>query len=82
MTLAIDRSYSSSDQQPRAAAQSNLRSALSMVPGIALATAIAVAAFLARSIPGIATFSPMILAILIGFVCIVYFTQMSSPPAE
>jgi uncharacterized integral membrane protein (TIGR00698 family) len=39
-----------------------------MVPGVALAAAIAVAAFLARSIPGVATFSPMILAILIGMV--------------
>jgi uncharacterized integral membrane protein (TIGR00698 family) len=37
-----------------------------MLPGVALATAIAVAALLARTIPGIATFSPMILAILIG----------------
>jgi uncharacterized integral membrane protein (TIGR00698 family) len=68
MTLATDHPYSSSDQQARAIAQSNLRSALSMVPGIALAAAIAVAAFLARSVPGIATFSPMILAILIGMV--------------
>jgi uncharacterized integral membrane protein (TIGR00698 family) len=40
--------------------------ATSILPGIALAAAVAVAAFLARSIPGIATFSPMILAILIG----------------
>jgi uncharacterized integral membrane protein (TIGR00698 family) len=47
-------------------ARSDLRSALAPLPGIALTAAIAVAAFLARSIPGIATFSPMILAILIG----------------
>src|ERR1700752_69165 len=68
MTFATDHPYSSSDQQARAAGLSNLRSALSMVPGITLAPAIAVAAFLARSIPGIAAFSPMILAILIGMV--------------
>jgi uncharacterized integral membrane protein (TIGR00698 family) len=68
MTFATDHPCSFSNQQARAAALSNLRSALSMVPGIALAAAIAVAAFLARSVPGIATFSPMILAILIGMV--------------
>jgi uncharacterized integral membrane protein (TIGR00698 family) len=68
MTLATDHSYSSSDRPARAAARTDLRYALSMVPGIALAAAIAVAAFLARSVPGIATFSPMILAILIGMV--------------
>jgi len=40
--------------------------ALALIPGIALAGAIAVAAFLARAIPGVGTFSPMILAIVIG----------------
>lgn len=39
---------------------------LALVPGIALAGAIAVAAFEARTIPGVGTFSPMILAIVIG----------------
>jgi len=39
---------------------------LTLVPGIGLAAAIAVAAFLAREIPGVGTFSPMILAIVIG----------------
>jgi uncharacterized membrane protein YadS len=67
MTSATDNSYSSSGQRVRAAlARPHLRSVLDALPGIALAAAIAVAAFLARSIPGIATFSPMILAILIG----------------
>ena len=37
-----------------------------LVPGIGLAAAIAVAAFLAREITGVGTFSPMILAIVIG----------------
>jgi uncharacterized integral membrane protein (TIGR00698 family) len=38
----------------------------SILPGVALAGSIAAAAFLARSIPGLAAFSPMILAIVIG----------------
>ena len=37
-----------------------------LVTGIALADAIAIAAFEARAIPGVGTFSPMILAIVIG----------------
>ncbi len=40
--------------------------ALALIPGLALAGAIAVAAFAARVIPGVGTFSPMILAIVIG----------------
>ena len=39
---------------------------LTLVPGIGLAAAIAVVAFLAHEIPGVGTFSPMILAIVIG----------------
>ena len=47
-------------------ARSEMRSALAVLPGVSLAAAIAAAAFLMRHIPGIATFSPMILAIVIG----------------
>jgi hypothetical protein len=66
MTYAIDNSVSSPHHpmQP-GRARSELRSAASLLPGVALAAAIAVSAFLARSIPGVATFSPMILAILL-----------------
>ncbi|HLG82838.1 MAG TPA: YeiH family protein [Bradyrhizobium sp.] len=39
---------------------------IALIPGVALAGAIAVAAFAARAIPGVGTFSPMILAIVIG----------------
>jgi uncharacterized integral membrane protein (TIGR00698 family) len=39
---------------------------IALIPGITLAGAIAIAAFEARAIPGIGTFSPMILAIVIG----------------
>jgi uncharacterized integral membrane protein (TIGR00698 family) len=39
---------------------------LAVLPGLALTTAIAAAAFAARQLPGMATFSPMILAIMIG----------------
>ncbi len=37
-----------------------------LLPGLALAVAVAVAAYYVRKIPGLAVFSPMILAILIG----------------
>jgi hypothetical protein len=43
-----------------------MRSALALLPGILLGGAIAAAAFLLRHIPGMATLSPMILAIVIG----------------
>jgi uncharacterized integral membrane protein (TIGR00698 family) len=71
MPSATQHSYPSSYPSPDhpawvVSARSDLRSTLSMLPGVALATAIAVAALLARTIPGIATFSPMILSILIG----------------
>jgi uncharacterized integral membrane protein (TIGR00698 family) len=67
MTSTTDHCYSSSAHPVRAApARLDVRSAHSMLPGIALAAAVAIAAFLLRWIPGIATFSPMILAILLG----------------
>jgi uncharacterized integral membrane protein (TIGR00698 family) len=44
----------------------HLPSALGYLPSIALAGAIAIVAFLARNIHGMAVFSPMILAIVIG----------------
>lgn len=52
---------------PQAAAlRSGYAPVFAILPGIALTTAIAAAAFLARQLPGMATFSPMILAIVIG----------------
>jgi uncharacterized integral membrane protein (TIGR00698 family) len=45
-----------------------LPSILAILPGVALAGTIAVAAFLIRQIHGIAAFSPMILAIVMGMV--------------
>jgi len=44
----------------------HLRSALDYLPGLALAGAIAAAAFFVRNVHGMAVFSPMILAIVIG----------------
>jgi uncharacterized integral membrane protein (TIGR00698 family) len=67
MTIALDNSNST-----RAAERKTIRSALcahpafSNLPGIALAVAIATVAFLLRHIHGMAAFSPMILAIVIG----------------
>jgi len=49
-----------------APAVSHLLSALAIVPGVLLAGAIATAAFALRGLPGMATFSPLILAIVIG----------------
>src|SRR5215475_15822141 len=46
--------------------RSNMRSALALLPGISFAGAIAAVALLTRHIPGMATFSPMILAIVMG----------------
>src|ERR1700751_2470811 len=77
MTSATDLLPAPSGHSAQAIpARSDLRSALAPLPGIALTAAIAVAAFLARSIPGIATFSPMILAILIG----IAFHNVVGPP--
>lgn len=44
----------------------HLQPVLTVLPGLALAGAIAVAAFLIRQVHGLAAFSPMILAIVIG----------------
>jgi uncharacterized integral membrane protein (TIGR00698 family) len=69
MTIISD-SRTLSPAEGRAATQlgQSLQSARAILPGVALAGAIAAAAFLLRYIPGIAAFSPMILAILIGMV--------------
>ena len=66
MTYALENSLTSEHTLQPGPARSGLRSAVSILPGVALSAAIAVSAFLARSIPGVATFSPMILAILFG----------------
>ncbi|MDR3496767.1 MAG: YeiH family protein [Ancalomicrobiaceae bacterium] len=49
-----------------AASRSGLSALSALMPGLGLAVAVAVAAYALRFIPGVATFSPMILAILIG----------------
>lgn len=46
--------------------QSRMESARAIIPGVALAGAIALVARLLHGVPGVATFSPMILAIAIG----------------
>jgi uncharacterized integral membrane protein (TIGR00698 family) len=43
-----------------------LGEALALLPGLAIAGGLAAAAFALRSLPGVATFSPLILAILLG----------------
>jgi uncharacterized integral membrane protein (TIGR00698 family) len=67
MTVVSD-SRTLSSAEGRAATQlwQSLQTARAILPGVALAGAIAAAAFLLRYIPGMAAFSPMILAILIG----------------
>ena len=56
----------SSDLTRAAPAMAARNTMLALVPGLALAGAIAAAAFAARAVPGVGTFSPMILAIVIG----------------
>jgi uncharacterized integral membrane protein (TIGR00698 family) len=51
---------------------------LALIPGLALAGAIAATAFAARAIPGVGTFSPMILAIVIGMA----FHNLMGTPAR
>jgi uncharacterized integral membrane protein (TIGR00698 family) len=55
-----------SDITPTAPATAGRNPILTLIPGIALAGATAVTAFAARAVPGVGTFSPMILAIVIG----------------
>jgi hypothetical protein len=59
--------------QPAAAA------ALAVLPGLALTAAIAAAAFALHDLPGLAGFSPMILAILIG---ITFHNLVGTPALE
>ncbi|WP_165129377.1 YeiH family protein [Bradyrhizobium sp. 6(2017)] len=66
MTMTTDSSNFSAKSSLRDTLLPHLRPALTIVPGIALATIIAFGANLMRGIPQIATFSPMILAIAIG----------------
>jgi uncharacterized integral membrane protein (TIGR00698 family) len=72
MTIAADISASSVATVPVATraslAPSQFTGALAILPGLLLTGVIAVAALLARQIPGMATFSPMILAIVIGMI--------------
>jgi uncharacterized integral membrane protein (TIGR00698 family) len=70
MTNATHRCISARRASPNSAradvARSDMRSALAVLPGISFAAALAAVAFLTRHIPGMATFSPMILAIVMG----------------
>ncbi|UPK32705.1 YeiH family protein [Bradyrhizobium sp. 186] len=66
MTSAIDFRTSPSKPVSRETVVSRVKSSRAVIPGVALAAAIALVAKLLHGIPGIATFSPMILAIAIG----------------
>lgn len=67
MTIASDNYHSPSPaQRMRVPTARRLPSILEILPGVALAGAVAATAFLIRNVPGFATFSPMILAIIIG----------------
>src|ERR1700751_4157297 len=67
MTIASDNCSSvSAAEHATIPPGRNSPSALRNLPGIALAGAIATAAFFVRHIHGMAAFSPMILAIVIG----------------
>ena len=67
MTMASDNcSASSAAERTTIRPARSSPSALSILPGVALAGGIATVAFLLRHIHGMAAFSPMILAIIIG----------------
>ncbi|WP_187435853.1 YeiH family protein [Bradyrhizobium hipponense] len=66
MTSAIDFRTSPVKPVIRETIVSRVKSARAVIPGVALAGAIALVAKLLHGVPGIATFSPMILAISIG----------------
>jgi len=66
MTIATDTDRSPAKFALRDSLLPHLKPALTIVPGVALAAIIALVANLMRSIPQVATFSPMILAIAIG----------------
>jgi uncharacterized integral membrane protein (TIGR00698 family) len=64
MTIAAHHANRNAAQTD--AARFDVRSAIAVLPGISLAGAIAAAALVTHCIPGMTTFSPMILAIVIG----------------
>lgn len=66
MTSAIHSRYSPTRLVIRDAIMSRVESVRSVIPGVALAGAIALAANLLHGLPGAAMFSPMIIAIAIG----------------
>lgn len=66
MTSAIDFRTSPVKSVIRETIASRAKPARAVIPGVALAGAIALVAKLLHGVPGIATFSPMILAIAIG----------------
>jgi uncharacterized integral membrane protein (TIGR00698 family) len=66
VTESLNAPIASSDIAETAPAIARGNPIVALIPGLALAGAIAVAAFAARAIPGVGAFSPMILAIVIG----------------
>jgi uncharacterized integral membrane protein (TIGR00698 family) len=66
MTIAPDTHHSRLAARAPIKFAHHLLPAIKILPGVALASAVAGAAFLIRHVPGVATFSPMILAIIIG----------------
>jgi uncharacterized integral membrane protein (TIGR00698 family) len=54
------------------------RTILATLPGVLLASAVAISAYLVRQLPGMATFSPLILAIVIG---IAFHNLVGTPSA-
>jgi uncharacterized integral membrane protein (TIGR00698 family) len=60
--LAIYAAKAASPAPPRKFGQT----ALTTLPGVVLASTVAIAAYLVRQVPGMATFSPLIIAIMLG----------------
>jgi uncharacterized integral membrane protein (TIGR00698 family) len=64
--LIVSRDRDAVESLPSGPAHGLGQAALAVLPGVLLASAVAASAYGLRRLPGMATFSPMILAILIG----------------
>jgi uncharacterized integral membrane protein (TIGR00698 family) len=64
--LLVSRDRNAVESPPSGPAHGLGQAALAVLPGVLLASAVAASAYGLRRLPGMATFSPMILAILIG----------------
>ncbi len=75
---AISLPRNTSEATPSGPGHKLARTILTTLPGVMLASTVAVSAYLVRQLPGMATFSPLILAIVIG---IAFHNLVGTPSA-